>query len=88
MLWQANISEEALAAAREMGREALVRRLAEIGMSEYDAAVYDTFLKPVEREVGVVGDPSLDQTNLTFSLRCFSEPSPSLTPLPLPSFRG
>ncbi len=48
---QADISAEALAAAREMGREALVRRLAEIGMSEYDSAVYESFLRPVEQEV-------------------------------------
>ena len=34
-----------------MGREAFQRRLAEIGMSQYDAAVYESFLKPVEREV-------------------------------------
>ena len=31
---QADITAEAAAAAREMGREALLRRLAEIGMSE------------------------------------------------------
>ncbi len=48
---QADISAEALAAAREMGREALLRRLAEIGMSEYDSAVYESFLRPVEQEV-------------------------------------
>ena len=50
---QADISAEALAAAREMGREALLRRLAEIGMSEYDSAVYESFLRPVEQEVFV-----------------------------------
>ena len=48
---KANVSPEALAAAREMAQKAWKERLAEIDMSEHEAESYERLLRPVAKEV-------------------------------------
>ena len=48
---KANVSPEALAAAREMAAKAWKERLAEIDMSEHEAESYERLLRPVAKEV-------------------------------------
>jgi len=46
-----NVSEESLAAAREMAKEELAKRLAEIDMSEHQAGVYQNLRGAVAKEI-------------------------------------
>lgn len=46
-----SVPEHVKKAAREMGREAFLRKLDEISMSEYDAGVYDHLVGGVRREI-------------------------------------
>jgi len=48
---KANISEEALQAAREMNREAFAKRIKEIEMSEHQAGAYEQIRNPVVKEI-------------------------------------
>ena len=45
------MSEDVSRRARAMGEEALRRRLSEIGMSKYDAKLYDTYLHEVSSQI-------------------------------------
>jgi len=48
---KANVSAEAHEAARLMGKEALAKRLEEIGMSDFEDALYRRFYDPVANEI-------------------------------------
>jgi len=48
---KANVSPEALKAAREMALEAYRERLKEIDMSEHEASMYESLSKPIRKEV-------------------------------------
>jgi hypothetical protein len=48
---KAQVAGEAREAARKMGQEALSKRLEEIGMSEFEDALYRRFFDPVATEI-------------------------------------